>query len=98
MCGTGLIVAWRPWRREGSLGGGTWGGAVGFGVGFMIAFVAVAGRPELVPVDVTGWLFHAAAVAMVLGLLEAMAPRRVRVCRHGKHKRVARSCPRPARS
>ena len=69
------ILAWRPWSSN--VPRGAWGMPVAMGIGMAVGMVGLAYQfkpPGWPPQDSKDWLFHAALVVVVLGLIDALLP------------------------
>lgn len=68
---TAYLLAWQPWRAGRQVRGG-WGGPLALGAAYLAAHLAISGRPRMPAIEATEWLFHLAAVATLLALLQPL--------------------------
>jgi hypothetical protein len=71
-----MIIAWRPWRCNDGLWGGSWGSVAALGLGFIASFVAMNGWPGYPTPQRWQRLVFIGAAATAAGLVAAlMQPR-----------------------
>lgn len=80
---TVLVMSWRAWRREGvSM---HWGTPLALALGYLFAHWRIVGLPlSFPPVDSNEWLFVAAIVFAVWGVVEHFASGRTLLCDAGR--------------
>ena len=71
-----MLLAWRPW--SGGSPKGHWAGAFAIGAAFAAGLLGLQTRPAFPPNSAEDWLFHAAWIIAIIGLLVWVDPTQTR--------------------
>ena len=70
-CALFMVLAWRPWKRDGALAGGLWGGAAGCATAILAVYLTADRWPGVPPDETWQWIVYVVLAAGLVGGFDA---------------------------